>query len=341
MKKINLLIAVLCFCLSSLQAQTAIDNTYTNPVGDNIRMGDPFVLLYNKTYYLYGTNAGDGYKCWSSTNLRDWKSEGYAYRIKDTTSYGSGNFWAPEVVYYKGMFYIVYSCNPRKDKKRMLICLAESKSPTGPFIDKYTPLFDKGFSCIDGDILIDKDRLVLYFDRVGYEGQWPNGYMYGIIYAMELDPSTLLPKGDTVRCSEASKAWENPLSNFSRCNEGAFVFKHDNLYYLTYSANHYADPNYGIGYATAKSPFGPWIKANENPIVRKDTVLGLYGPGHNSITTSPDGKEMFIVYHAHVSEKDKSRTLNIDRITSDKEGMLKVVGPTRTPQILPSGAGRK
>jgi GH43 family beta-xylosidase len=85
---------------------------------------------------------------------------------------------------------------------------------------------------------------------------------------------------------------------------------------------------------------GPWEKPRENPLIQKDTVLGVYGPGHNSITFSPDKKELFIVYHTHVSEKDKNRVVNIDRMIIDKEGKLKILGPTRNLQPLPSGAER-
>jgi beta-xylosidase len=339
--KKTIILTVLALCGYSIKAQVNSDDMYTNPVGDNVRMGDPFVLFYNNSYYLYGTNSSnDGFICWSSPNLRDWKNEGYIYRAVDTTYFGSGNFWAPEVIFYKGIFYLTYSCNVRSSPKGMLICLAESKSPTGPFTDKYTPLFDKGFSCIDGHIFIDKSKIYLYFDRVGTAGTWPDSYMFGIIYAMELDKKTLMPVGDTIRCLEALQPWENPLSKISRCNEGAFVLKTKGMYYMTFSFGHYADQNYGIGYAVSKAPFGPWMKPANNPLIKKDSILGVYGPGHNSITFSPDKKELFIVYHTHASEKNKDRTVNIDRIIIDKEGRMKVKGPTRSPQPLPSRAGK-
>ena len=144
--------------------------------------------------------------------------------------------------------------------------------------------------------------------------------------------------GDTVLCIQADQPWENPQSMHSRCNEGSFVIKHNDTYYMTYSANHYADPFYGIGYATSDSPLGPWIKSMKNPIVSMDSITGVYGPGHNSITTSPDGTELFMVYHAHESLKDKRRTVNIDRLQFDEDGNLRIIGPTRTQQPLPAGS---
>ncbi len=317
--------------------QSADKDTYTNPVGDNIQMGDPFVMKHDGKYYLYGTTASDGFKCWSSGNLVDWKYEGYAYRETDS-SWGDNTFWAPEVHHYKDKFYMVYSCKGKNNVRdgRMLLCIAESDNPTGPFTDKYAPWFDDGYSCIDAHLFIDKDKTpYLYFNKVGVNGKWPDDYMFGIIFTRELDPGTLKPSGDTVFCVQASQDWENPRSMHSRCNEGAFVFHHNGIYYMTYSANHYADPFYGIGYATARSPLGPWIKSQENPLAAKDSAKGVFGPGHNSITTSPDGSEMFMVYHTHISHDNKNRVVNIDRLVIDDKGKLNLKGPTRTPQSLP------
>ena len=143
--------------------------------------------------------------------------------------------------------------------------------------------------------------------------------------------------GDTVRCIEASQPWENPKSIVNRTNEGSFVFRYKDKYFMTYSANSWDNPNYGIGYATSGSPFGPWTKSASNPIIHLDTAMGVYGPGHSSMIYSPDGKEMFIAYHTHISATNKGRKMNIDRVYIDDSMNLRVLGPTRTPQPMPSG----
>ena len=53
---------------------------------------------------------------------------------------------------------------------------------------------------------------------------------------------------------------------------------------------------------------------------------------------SPDGKEMFIIYHSHADPQKPSVDLvvNIDRIRFDEDGKLKIVGPPRSPQPMPS-----
>jgi len=98
-----------------------------------------------------------------------------------------------------------------------------------------------------------------------------------------------------------------------------------------------------MGYATATNPLGPWIKYEGNPVLAKNLDIGVSGPGHNSVTTSPDASELFIVYHAHIhpDNPNAGRTPNIDRIYFDSDGILKIIGPTRSPQPLPGSSDTK
>lgn len=335
-----LITVILIACIDCNSQSPVQMETYMNPVIKDQYMGDPFMLVNNNTYYVYGTNAsGEGFKCWSSTDLKNWKEEGFVFRKSENT-WGGGNFWAPEVYLYNNNFYLAFSCRGNESEDSpMLLCLATSKSPTGPFKELYAPWFDMGFSCIDAHIFFDDDnQIYLYFDRVGSVGKWPEAYLYGIIYCIKLNDD-LKPAGDTVLCSQAEQDWEHPLSMHSRCNEGCFVQKYKGRYYMTYSANHYTDPFYGIGFSTSDSPLGPWTKSASNPIIGLNEENGIYGPGHNAFFRSPDGRELFIIYHSHVSGTDKRRQVNIDRVYFDDDGNLQVKGPTKTPQLLPSGTG--
>ena len=80
-------------------------------------------------YYAYGTGGttkGEGFACFSSDDLKNWKREGQALSAAD--SYGKWGFWAPEVYYIesKKKFYMFYSVEEH-------ICVATSDSPVGPF----------------------------------------------------------------------------------------------------------------------------------------------------------------------------------------------------------------
>jgi beta-xylosidase len=67
---------------------------------------------------------------------------------------------------------------------------------------------------------------------------------------------------------------------------------------MTYSANSYESPFYGVGVATATNIFGPWTKYNGNPILQKPG--DLVGTGHSAMFTDKAG-QLRIVYHAHNS----------------------------------------
>ncbi len=316
--------------------------TYTNPIGDSIFIADPFVLQHDDMYYLYGTSAKDGFKAWKSDNLVDWQPIGYVFQKSDS-SWGQKSFWAPEVIHYQNKFYLIYSSfGKTMYDDGLRICIAEADQPEGPFIDLYAPLFDNGFGCIDGHIFVDKGKPYLYYEMVGVVGEpWKdNGYFWGNIFGAtlknDLSGLTAAPK----LCVYPTQPWEGIESMKARSTEGMTVFKHNEKYYMTYSANHYADPNYGIGYAVADSPLGLWTKYEGNPILQKDIPKRVSGPGHNSLIKSPNGTEWFCVYHTHADFDNPSgkRILNIDRMLIDEKGIISIKGPTRSPQPLPSGS---
>ncbi len=111
-----------------------------------------------------------------------------------------------------------------------------------------------------------------------------------------------------------------------RWTEGSCIFKKDKTYYMMYSANNFDGQNYAIGYATSKSPLGPFRKAQNNPILQKNGEVT--GTGHNSITYTPDGKEMLCVYHGRTKDTGHKRVVFIDKMSIDKGGKLQVDGPT-------------
>lgn len=202
-----------------------------------------------------------------------------------------------------------------------LIAVAVSDQLEGPFTDLHAPWFDYGFGAIDGHIFVDDDQPYLYFSMNGEK----DGYSFGIIYGIKLARDFSAPIGDTVKLLEASQDWERVNWQHNRCNEGPFVFKHKDKYYMTYSGNHTFEPNYGIGYATADTPLGPWSKSGENPIADKDAAPGPSGMGHNALLPTKDENKKLIIYHTHEDSKhpeNQKRHANIGTIKIDKEGKL-------------------
>jgi beta-xylosidase len=124
------------------------------------------------------------------------------------------------------------------------------------------------------------------------------------------------------------QAWENAdVNDYAqsggekkdrRWEEGSTTFAHRaggrTTYYLTYSANNWETSAYGVGYAIADTPLGPWRKAPDNPILQQNARIGMFSTGHGDIELSPDGRELFYVHHGRPSPTDPQRRLYTDRM---------------------------
>ncbi|MFN7139026.1 MAG: glycoside hydrolase family 43 protein, partial [Limisphaerales bacterium] len=182
--------------------------------------------------------------------------------------------------------------------------VAVSDSPLGPFEDK--AVFVK--HAIDAHVYQDDDGK-LYFYYVNLAGGFK-------IMAQEMaDPLTL--KGEPREVIRPTEPWEKINGEVT---EGPFILKRKGIYYLMYSGTGADSPNYAIGYATSKSPLGPFVKYEKNPIVQRNG--DLLGPGHHSVIEGPD-KKLWMVYHQkRGTEISFKRYIAIDSIWFDKDGVI-------------------
>jgi GH43 family beta-xylosidase len=316
---------------------SSVQETYCNPLPID-RIGDPYILKASDgKYYCYPTSAGEtGYKAWTSDDLVQWKELGFVY-TKSEQSWGFKQFWAPEVVEFEGKYYMYYTAR-WKDKDSLRIGLAIADKPEGPFLDVYDkPLFDFGYAAIDANILMDEDGgKYMYFSRDCSENI-VDGKHESHIYGIRLSGDMRSVVGEPVLIAKPDQPWEMKSGPEWFWNEGPFVFKRGGIYYLMYSANFYAKRDYSVGYAVADNPLGPFVKYANNPVLftKSDEISG---PGHNSVTTSPDGTEWFIVYHTHAdpAKGGGNRQVCLDRMGFREDGSIYVDGPTITPQPVPS-----
>jgi GH43 family beta-xylosidase len=312
-----------------------MSRTYQNPLSIK-HIGDPFVLRAHGKYYCYATSAPDGFNAWISDDLVNWAEIGYVYQRK-ADSWGESDFWAPEVVFQDGRYFMHYTARWGKNQS-LRIGVATSEAPEGPFVDVFNrPMFDLGYAAIDGHVLCDDDgRRYFYYARDCSENVIA-GRHESHLYAAELSDDLVSFKSEPRLLTRPEQEWETRSGPEWFWNEGAFVLKHKGQYHLMFSANFYASRDYSVGYAVSESPLGPFVKAAHNPVLVSPNPE-ISGPGHNSVTTSPDGKELFIVYHIHTDPEHPSgdRQVCIDRMGFREDGSLYVNGPTHTPQDMPS-----
>ena len=293
-----LLISLLLIVSSSCKGvdKTVDIASYTN----SVLLADPFIMLYEGVYYAYGTHSEDGIEVYTSDDLNGWKEVPGLALHKDN-SFGDKWFWAPEVYYVNGKFYMYYTAEEH-------MCAATSDSPLGPFIQEVKKPMLEGEKTIDNSLFIDDDGTpYLFFDR----------FNDGLnIWVAELEEDLITIKKQTLHpCIHVSQEWEKV---WPRVNEGAFVTKHNGMYYMTYSANSYESPFYGVGCATATSIMGEWTKYPDNPLLQKPG--NLVGVGHSALFR--DKKEnLRIVFHAHHDDKNiHPRKMYIGKVEFKQEG---------------------
>ena len=109
------------------------------------------------------------------------------------------------------------------------------------------------------------------------------------------------------------------------------------VYYLTYSANNWETPQYGVGYATASSPLGPFHKSSTNPILSQNASIGMYSTGHGSFAVSPDSRELYYVHHGRPSPTEPQRRLYTERAVLDPGSLGLSIDQATSDRPIPSG----
>lgn len=305
---------ILAIIFLSCSSSEKADMEYSTPVS----LGDPFIILHDNVYYAYGTRAENGIEVYTSDDLLTWE-KAPALALNKENSWADRWYWAPEVYYIKekNKFFMYYSADEH-------ICVATADSPLGPFVQDVKEPMIADEKCIDNSLFIDDDgKPYLYFDR------FDDGLN---ICVAELESDLKTIKKETItKCINVSQSWEEI---WPRVNEGAFVTKYKDLYYLTYSGNSYESPFYGVGYATATSPMGPWTKYDKNPILQKpDSLVGV---GHSAMFHDKAG-QLRIVFHAHHSpDSIHPRAMYIAGVTftDDTVPVMKITGDIIQPKIV-------
>jgi beta-xylosidase len=314
--------------------------TYTNPVWHGY-FADPFVLRTRGGYYAYGTGPavnGREFPVLFSPDLVHWDEGGGALEPLA----GMGNYWAPEVAEHEGRYYLFYSCAEPGSDEHHRLRVATSDNPTGPFRDSGRMLMpDIGFSIDASPFRDPRDgRWYLYF-ACDYLEDEPHGTGLAVVPLSDDLVSVIDRPRIVIRAScdwqiyERNRNYKGKSWKAWHCVEGPFVLHHDNRYWCLYSGGAWYTSNYGVGFAIADHPLGPWKDefAVHGPTVLKGIPDRVLGPGHNSVVMGPDGRTQYVVYHAW--DKDRvARRMCIDPLRWTPEGP-RCDGPTTEPTLMP------
>lgn len=299
MKKIAIVVTSFCFLVACSQEKSGVSGKEikVQDKANTILLADPTIFHNKGMYYLYGTTTGnvngEGFQVYTSPDLKAWNGPVGAQNglaLKKGDSFGDKGFWAPQVLAYKDKFYMIYTANEN-------IATAVSDSPSGPFKSETKEPIIKTGNQIDPFVFIDDNgKKYLYHVRL------TNGNR---IFVAEINDDLQSIKQETLtECISGTLPWENTENTNWPVTEGPTVVKHNGLYYLIYTANDFRSIDYAVGYATSKSPMGPWEKSKNSPIIsRKNTNQN--GIGHGDIFWDKDQK-MHYVLHTHFSSSEVS-----------------------------------
>jgi beta-xylosidase len=257
--------------------------TLNNPIIPGY-FADPSVVEFEGKYYLYATVdpwGADFLSCWVSDDFANWTFHKLNWPTKEacSTNFSRENMvWAPSVIKRGDSFYMYISVGSE-------IWCGSAKHPLGPWTNMLDnkPLvpFDTTWYSheIDAEVFVDDDaRAYLYWGS-----GW--GWINGRCWVAELNDDMASFKSDKIEIT--------PESYF----EAPWMIKNRGKYFLTYSEGKTIEDSYEVRYAVGDSPYGPFVQADNSPILTKNDSLQVYGPGHHTIV-SLHGRH-YILYHKH------------------------------------------
>ena len=269
---------------------------------------DPWVL-YKDGWYFYMHTTGRNLALWRTRHLSDLAQA--EQQIIFTPPEGaaiSKQLWAPEIHFLRGKWYVYFAADDGRNRNHRLYVL--ENFARDPFEGKWR---FRGKLALDGDKwAIDgsafEHRGRLYFLWSGWEGD-ENGRQD--IYLSRLkNPWTA--EGPRVRISTPELPWER-VGDIPKpgpddkphvdVNEGPEVLIRNGRVFVVYSASGCWTDSYALGmiYASDSADLmnpKSWTKSPQ-PVFQADGSHGVWAAGHNSFTTSPDGRQDWIVYHAN------------------------------------------
>ena len=235
----------------------------------------------------------------STSDMKNWTITENAFASKgpnDQVPYSDGALYASDAAYKDGKYYLYYSMNDRIDEG-----VAVSDAPDGPFRNGQ-PM--KGISQIDPAVFIDDDgQAYLYWGQFSAKGAKLKDNM------LEVDTTTIVDGLVTEQ------------EHFF--HEGSSMRKRNGIYYLVYAHLRKGRPTC-IGYATSKSPLGPFKYGGV--IVDNAGCDPESWNNHGSICEF--NGNWYVLYHRTTNGTRSLRKVCIEPITFNEDGSINEVEMT-------------
>jgi len=295
-----------------------------NPVVQTNYTADPAPMVHDGVVYLYTSHDEDqtvrnfftmnDWRCYSSTDMVNWTDHGAVLSYR-TFEWSRGDAWAGQCIYRNGKYWYYLPVNLKNGGNA--IGVAVSDSPTGPFKDAIGKPLLVGYGYIDPTVFIDDDNQAYLY--------WGNPNLWHVklnedMVSYNQDPGIVK---EDLRDENFGYRAKKIDSRTAAYEEGPWLFKHNNLYYLIYPAG--GVPEH-LAYSTAKSATGPWTYGDTIMHVIKESGAFTNHPGYIELK----GKS-YLFYHngALPGGGGFKRSVCIEPFQFNADGTIPLIQPTK------------
>jgi hypothetical protein len=283
-----------------------------NPiVPPGVYVADPTARVWGDgRVYVYGSlDESPDYYCsprhhvLSSPDLRAWTVHENRFASSgpgDEVPYSDAMLYAPDAMYRDGKYYLYYCLASDRDTEGVAV----ADSPTGPFRGG-RPIDTGGRNQIDPTVFVDDDGQAYY--------AWGQ---------FSLKMAKLRPSMVELDLASVVDGVLTEKEHFF--HEGAFLTKRSGLYYLVFADVSRAGRPTSIGYATSRSPMGPY--EYRGVIVDNDHSDPEVWNNHGSIA-EVDG-HWYVFYHRATHGSRMMRKACVEPITFRPDGSIPEVEMT-------------
>ncbi len=340
---ILLLNVLLVACVPATKHMSAAPTTFHNPIAP---VADPFVVYYQGKYYLTGTSTGSNLQIWSGPHLETIADAPATTLWSPSSGQPQYQIWSPalfQLDYHGRDYWFLYftaAAENKNESHRIYVLQSSGTDPLGPYTFKGQPGGTDETTAIDASLLRIQNKLyMLYVLERGSNA---------VYIAPMSDPLTLSAAPSLL--IDPDQPWERGAGagqSSYPVAEGPQALYHDGKTFIVYSGSDTGNYNYCSGILTYDGTGDPqarssWTKSG--PVFQYSRANGVYGPGRAVFTTSPDGKQSWIVYHAKTSDEFtySGRETRAQEFTWNADGTPDFGIPVsvRTALASPSGSGR-
>ena len=289
---------------------------------------DPVMAQEGDTYYIYGT--GMGIQQMTSKDRQTWtvKAEPVMSVIPQWTHDSVPGFrhhvWAPDVINYRGRWWLAYSCSTFGRNGSVIGLLSTRSLASGLWDDEGAIICSRegrdNWNAIDPNFVIDdQDQPWLVWGSF-----WDGIQLARLDTTMHVavpQQQTTIARRFNMSAPDGKKVLsvnpnppKNPTSDFAGPNaiEAPFIFKHDGWYYLFVSWDYCCQgskSNYRVAVGRSKSVEGPYLDSKGVDMRNGGGNIFIEGDkkeyeaaGHCAVYHM-DGQDIFICHGYSVAQQ--------------------------------------